>query len=304
MPSPAVGSGGYVGALVAIFLEVHFGPVGMIADPRCGRALRPGTLPRRAVRLAVPGDPRLAASSIGGGGGSSVHHDRHSSGGSLVVQADSRRRDRLPAVSPSQPCPRSVRPDPADCRRRSPACAASGSGASPTRSRPPAADRLTRRRPRSARLAVRAAADGDARALLVVSDAGARGQGPRPGHAAGADPARFRLSGPRRPDRYRPGDHPVRDRARGRAAGLADHEPGRRPGNRPGGAERADRGTDSRQDDRRHRGPQRSPQHGPAGRGDRRHRRADRRNAASRCSWARTSRASPWSSTWPRCRTC
>jgi DNA segregation ATPase FtsK/SpoIIIE, S-DNA-T family len=29
MPSPAVGSGGYVGALVAIFLEVHFGPVGM-----------------------------------------------------------------------------------------------------------------------------------------------------------------------------------------------------------------------------------------------------------------------------------
>jgi DNA segregation ATPase FtsK/SpoIIIE, S-DNA-T family len=29
MPSPAVGSGGYVGALAAIFLEVHFGPVGM-----------------------------------------------------------------------------------------------------------------------------------------------------------------------------------------------------------------------------------------------------------------------------------
>ena len=29
MPSPAIGSGGYVGALVAIFLEVHFGPVGM-----------------------------------------------------------------------------------------------------------------------------------------------------------------------------------------------------------------------------------------------------------------------------------
>ena len=28
-PSPAVGTGGYVGALVAIFLEVHFGPVGM-----------------------------------------------------------------------------------------------------------------------------------------------------------------------------------------------------------------------------------------------------------------------------------
>ncbi len=28
-PSPAVGSGGYLGALVAIFLEVHFGPVGM-----------------------------------------------------------------------------------------------------------------------------------------------------------------------------------------------------------------------------------------------------------------------------------
>ena len=28
-PSPAVGSGGYVGALAAIFLEVHFGPVGM-----------------------------------------------------------------------------------------------------------------------------------------------------------------------------------------------------------------------------------------------------------------------------------
>jgi DNA segregation ATPase FtsK/SpoIIIE, S-DNA-T family len=29
VPSPAVGSGGYAGALAAIFLEVHFGPVGM-----------------------------------------------------------------------------------------------------------------------------------------------------------------------------------------------------------------------------------------------------------------------------------
>jgi S-DNA-T family DNA segregation ATPase FtsK/SpoIIIE len=28
-PSPAVGSGGYVGALLAVFLEAHFGPVGM-----------------------------------------------------------------------------------------------------------------------------------------------------------------------------------------------------------------------------------------------------------------------------------
>ncbi len=28
-PSPPVGSGGYVGALVAVFLEVHFGPLGM-----------------------------------------------------------------------------------------------------------------------------------------------------------------------------------------------------------------------------------------------------------------------------------
>ena len=157
--------------------------------------------------------------------------------------------------------------------------------------------------PLAAGLAVRAAADGNARAADAVPDSGARGQGPRPGHAAGTDLARFRLPGPRRPDRHRPGDHPVRDRARGGSARLADHEPGRRPGDRPGRPQRADRGPDPRQDHGRHRSPQRSPHRRPAGRRDRRRRRQNRRNAASRFSWARTSRASPWSSTWPRCPT-
>ena len=86
--------------------------------------------------------------------------------------------------------------------------------------------------------------------------------------------------------------------------GLADHEPGRRPGDRAGGAERPHRGADSRQDDRRHRGPQRPPRHGPPGRGDRGPGRRTPRNARSPSSSARTSRACPWSSTWPTCPTC
>ncbi len=103
---------------------------------------------------------------------------------------------------------------------------------------------------------------------------GARGQDPQPGDAAGADPARLRLPGPRRADRHRAGHHPVRDRARGRPAGLEGHRPGRRPGDRPGGAERPDRRADPGQDDGGHRGPQRPPQHGPAGRRHRRRARA------------------------------
>ena len=60
MPSPPVGSGGYVGALVAIFLEVHFGPVGMrlilAAAGLFGLALCHDVV----FLLAGPGDPRLA----------------------------------------------------------------------------------------------------------------------------------------------------------------------------------------------------------------------------------------------------
>ncbi len=41
-PSPPVGSGGYVGALVAVFLELHFGNAGLILILAADRAVRPG----------------------------------------------------------------------------------------------------------------------------------------------------------------------------------------------------------------------------------------------------------------------
>ena len=53
-----------------------------------------------------------------------------------------------------------------------------------------------------------------------------------------------------------------------------------------------------------HRSAQRRAAAGPPARGDRRGQRQGRRRCGSRSSWARTSPATRWSSTWPRCRTC
>ena len=57
-PAPPVGSGGYVGAAAAAFLEGQFGPAGMLLILGGRRARRPGALPRRPDRLADPGGRR------------------------------------------------------------------------------------------------------------------------------------------------------------------------------------------------------------------------------------------------------
>ena len=44
-PSPTVGSGGYIGAAVAIFLEALFPPDRHDPHPRRDRSVRPGALP-------------------------------------------------------------------------------------------------------------------------------------------------------------------------------------------------------------------------------------------------------------------
>ena len=53
-PSPPVGSGGYLGALVGDVPRRSVRPGGDAPDPRGGRAVGPGALLRRADRLAAP----------------------------------------------------------------------------------------------------------------------------------------------------------------------------------------------------------------------------------------------------------
>ncbi len=64
LPSPAVGSGGYVGALAAIFLEVHFGPVGMRLILAAAGTFRAGALPRRGLLVAGPGNPSAGSATL------------------------------------------------------------------------------------------------------------------------------------------------------------------------------------------------------------------------------------------------
>ena len=294
--------------LVAIFLEVHFGPGRHDPDPGrgglFGLALCHDVLffwPIQEVRGWL--GSRLAAA------GRRTGPPCTSRGSTLAVRARAERLGKppvTPAPTPSQLGRR--------CTRRSP-CVSAGD-APPRQACRRAADHpaARSRRPRAswlawppvqAGLAVSAAADGDARAARRPS----RSRSTRPRSTPGPCcwSGRCSISATRSASsRSIPG--PVITQfeieLEAGSARVADHEPGRRPGDRPGRAERADRGPDPGQDDGRHRSAQRSPQRRPAGRGHRRRRRPDPGMPHPASSWARTSRASPWSSTWPRCPTC
>ena len=83
-----------------------------------------------------------------------------------------------------------------------------------------------------------------------------------------------------------------------------DHRPGRRPGDRPARSERPDCRAHSRQKHRRHRSAQRRCARSSGSARSWKRPTARPRRCKSRSSWARTSPATRWSSTWPRCRTC
>ena len=294
-PSPPVGSGGYIGALVAMFLVSHFGPYGMLlimvsagvfglgSATTCSSSGRSGKLDLGAV----PARPSPRRQGPGAAAGRGLHASRGPElagrdAAGLARSAGSTRPHRRDQRADVGSAARSAHDPAAHCQRPGRPC-------------------LPARRARCALSSFRRASCSSPRAF---PDPGARGQDPRPGHAAGAHAARFRLPGSRRPDRHRPGDHSVRDRAGGRAAGLEDHEPGRRPGHRAGGAERPDRGADPGQDDRRHRGPQRPPRRGPAGRGDRERGVEFPAECKIPLFLGKDVKGHPWSSTWPRCPTC
>ena len=111
-PSPTVGTGGYIGATVAIFLEAYFHLTGMIlilaAIGLFGLALCHEVLfvwPFQELRGWISHRLRRRRGS--------PHHERHSSGGPLVVHADSVDRVGYAAVSPSHALPLLAAPDPA-----------------------------------------------------------------------------------------------------------------------------------------------------------------------------------------------
>jgi DNA segregation ATPase FtsK/SpoIIIE, S-DNA-T family len=112
-PSPTVGTGGYIGATVAIFLEAYFHLTGMIlilaAIGLLGLALCHEVLfvwPFQELRGWITDRWRRRRGS--------GHLDRHVGGGSLLVLADPGERDRAgyAAVSPSHPLPLLGAPDP------------------------------------------------------------------------------------------------------------------------------------------------------------------------------------------------
>ncbi|HEX3449412.1 MAG TPA: DNA translocase FtsK 4TM domain-containing protein, partial [Isosphaeraceae bacterium] len=100
MPSPAVGSGGYVGALAAIFLEVHFGLAGLIliltALGLFGLALCHDVIflwPVQEVRAWIRPRPRLAHTAV------------HSHGAATMARAGAEEWERpsvLPAAAKAQ----------------------------------------------------------------------------------------------------------------------------------------------------------------------------------------------------------
>jgi DNA segregation ATPase FtsK/SpoIIIE, S-DNA-T family len=113
-PSPTVGTGGYIGATVAIFLEAYFHLTGMIlilaAIGLFGLALCHDVLfvwPFQELRGWISDRWRHWRGS--------GHLDHHVAGGSLMVLADSGDRDRAgyAAVSALHPLPVLAAPDPA-----------------------------------------------------------------------------------------------------------------------------------------------------------------------------------------------
>ncbi len=85
MPSPAVGSGGYVGRVGRDLPRSSLRTCRHAPDPGRRRAVRPGAVPRRALLLADPGDPRLAPPA-NGGASRRVHVPAHPPGSSLAVR--------------------------------------------------------------------------------------------------------------------------------------------------------------------------------------------------------------------------
>ena len=112
-PSPTVGTGGYIGATVAIFLEAYFHLTGMIlilaAIGLFGLALCHEVLfvwPFQELRGWISDRLRRRRSSL--------HHDRHSCRAARWSSiADSVERVAYPAVSPSHALPLLGAPDPA-----------------------------------------------------------------------------------------------------------------------------------------------------------------------------------------------
>ena len=101
-----------------------------------------------------------------------------------------------------------------------------------------------------------------------------------------------------------PGDHPLRAGAGARRARQPGVEPGQGHRPRPVGGQRARGRRDPGQErdrpgDPQHQARDRVPVGNPALEGVR-----QRPQSRCRWRWARTSAASRWSSTWPRCRTC
>ena len=299
-PSPPVGSGGYLGALVGGVPRRAVRAGRDAPDPRAGGPRRAGALPRRALRS---GRSRRSSGAFRRGSrpAAGAERSRRPPETSLLLAQPSFAVVGTSPMAPRRSPRRASGGRPADAAD-GPACR----GPASLRPHRQAGGILGAGPPAPPAGAVTSlAAARAARAAAAVPGPGARGQDPRPGHAPGADAARLRLPGPRRPDRHRAGDHPVRDRAGGGPARLADHQPGRRPGDRPGRAERPDRRADPGQDDRRHRGPQRAPGDGQARRGDRGRRRRgiDKLQDPALPGQGRQGDAR-WPSTWPTCPTC
>ena len=306
MPSPAVGSGGYVGALAAIFLEVHFGPVGMrlilAAAGLFGLALCHDVVfvwPIQEIRGWLR--DRLAAH----GGGHRLR--RMPPGSTLAARPDAgdwedpggdtgNRGREIGVDAPA---------DPGDERRRRAARRGFRPRPSPISAILVPRSELANLPPVAAGLAVPAAADGNARARRRRS----RSRSTRPRSTPGPCCWSGRLldfgyqvrvvqidTGPvitQFEIELEAGLRVSRIMSLADDLAIALAVPSVRivapiPGKTTVGIEVPNDHRDRR----------------PAGRRDRRRRRQNRRNAASRFSWARTSRASRWSSTWPRCPTC
>ena len=269
MPSPAVGSGGYVGALAAIFLEVHFGPVGMRlilgAAGLFGLALCHdvvflwpvqeirGWLRHQWWRRRRVNDPSPAA-----GSNLAVRQDFadwESQGGisATAIATSVSMHPPIPVVTASDaPAPRF--PTAAITHQRIPPSVADRNNVVPVQPgspfelppmemlEPPTAFPIQEHEAKvhaRAMLLERTLLDFGYQVRVVQIDTG-------------------------------PVITPVRDRAaRGRPARLTNHEPlADDLAIRPGGSQRPDRGSDPWQDDGRNRSPQRSPRGRAAGRRD------------------------------------
>ena len=178
-PSPPVGSGGYVGALVATFLFTHFGPYGMllimVSTGAFGLVLCHDVLFTWPVReISTWLRQRLDSRRAGKGQGLRPGEDF------VLPAADHPLVQPLPAL-PGLPA-RAALPARAGVM---PPASQSGpflSQATAVASR--AADGVPARR---ARRTLRTSAARAARAPRAVSDPGPRDPDPRPGDAAGAD---------------------------------------------------------------------------------------------------------------------